>query len=398
MVNIAYLWPNKLHERNRARYQRAMSLSQSHDVKLIVRGTQPQNEEILSAVSAVYLSPSIERSNYLDHMTYYLYAVLVMAYLRLRGELDVIHTFPGPSTHLGICCKFVFGIDWVVDILDDPSVEHASLQGKRPVIKYLAYTLHVHLAKQDLRFADQVIVVGWSADEGLASIVVNRYNVPQEKVLPVPNGVDLDGTDPGDTTVTTPTNEFVLFYVGSIKQARGIDVLVRAFAKFNESIPDSRLKILGPVRQKQDKDAIEALVSDLNVGDSVDFPASRVAHTEVLEQMSRADICVLPLSEEIDNYKYTFPIKLFEYLAMSKPVVATRLDGISKVIENEYNGLLVEPGDARDMAQAFERFYRDETLRDTCRKNARESIREYDWTAVNRPVCRMYDEIVKAES
>jgi glycosyltransferase involved in cell wall biosynthesis len=375
-----------------------MNLSQSHNVKLITRGSQPQNEEILEAVSDVYLSPSAEQSNYIDHFIYYLHTIHILIFIYFQGELDAVHTFPGPSTHLGVCCKFAFDIVWVVDILDDPSVERNSLQEKRPIVKYVAYSLHIYLAKRDLRFADRVIVVGWSVEEGLPSIVAEQYNVSDKRIFPVPNGVDLDGTKPADIIAAPSTKEFIFFYVGSIKKVRGIDVLVRAFADFNESVPNSRLEILGPVRQQQDEKALTDLLRELDISESVCFPATRVDHDEVLERMARADVCVLPLSGDIDNYKYTFPIKLFEYLAMSKPVVATRLDGISRVIQDEQNGLLVEPGNSEDMSWAFKRFYQNEQLRDTCAENARDSIRQYDWTEINRSVGRMYDEIIEEKT
>lgn len=394
MADIAYLWPNKLHERNRARYQRAMSLSKCHNVKLITRNSQPQSEEIQAAVSGVYLSPSIDHSKYVDNFVYYIYATSILIYLYLASKIDAIHTFPGPSTHLGFCCKVALNIVWVVDILDDPSVERDSLQGRRPVIKYVAYTLHIYLAKCDLRFADRVLVVGWSIGEGLPAIIGEQYNVSNKRILPVPNGVDISGTNPKDVRPIQSEEEFIFFYVGSIKKIRGIDILVRAFAEFNEMVPGSRLEILGPVRQRQDKKAITDLLRELDVADSVYFPATRVDHDEVLKRMARADVCVLPLSGAIDNYKYTYPIKMFEYLAMSKPVVATRLDGISRVIQDEQNGLLVEPGNPADMSNAFNKFYQNKWLRDRCAENARESVCQYDWKEINRPVCKIYSELV----
>jgi glycosyltransferase involved in cell wall biosynthesis len=74
------------------------------------------------------------------------------------------------------------------------------------------------------------------------------------------------------------------------------------------------------------------------------------------------------------------PTKLFEYLSMAKPVVASRLGQIADVIVHGSNGLLVEPGDADSLALAIEKLARDGLLRARLGSAARQTVIErFTW-------------------
>jgi len=83
---------------------------------------------------------------------------------------------------------------------------------------------------------------------------------------------------------------------------------------------------------------------------------------------------------------YIYPVKVFEYLAMAKPVIATNLKGVSQIVKHEGNGLLIEPDDPEAMAKAILRIYQDEKLREKLRRNARKSVLQYDWDIINEKI------------
>ena len=96
--------------------------------------------------------------------------------------------------------------------------------------------------------------------------------------------------------------------------------------------------------------------------------------------LAAADIAVLPNSSKADiSAKYTSPLKLFEYLASGKPVVASDVPAVREIVKNRYSALLVKPDDPAALAAGIERVAMDEQLRKNLTLNAREVAREYSW-------------------
>ncbi|MDB9300323.1 glycosyltransferase family 4 protein [Halorubrum ezzemoulense] len=326
-------------------------------------------------------------NRYVDYALYFAYSLLIIGLLTYRNEVDVVHTFPGPISHIGIIGKQILGLEWVADILDDPSVELEALENKKPYLKFVAYTVHICAMKRTLRFASRVYIVGVSRDRGLPDHIITKYSVPKDVVCATPNGVDVSRTS---RDCEQANDTFRLFYVGSMQSIRGLDTLLEAVGEIYKEIPELRVQLLGPVRRRQDYENIRDKLREHSIEDIVEFSGERVDHGYALDQMCQADICVLPLSDRIDNFRYTYPIKLFEYLAMGQPIVATRLPGIAEVVEDEKHGLLVEPDESEAFADAIQRIYTDDTLRENLSENARDRANDFDWETIHEQVLEAY--------
>jgi glycosyltransferase involved in cell wall biosynthesis len=72
-------------------------------------------------------------------------------------------------------------------------------------------------------------------------------------------------------------------------------------------------------------------------------------------------------------------MKLFEYMAAARPIVATRLSGLREVLEHERHGLLVEPGDAHQLRGAIERVLGDPALAHRLAQAAGHASLNYTW-------------------
>jgi glycosyltransferase involved in cell wall biosynthesis len=83
-------------------------------------------------------------------------------------------------------------------------------------------------------------------------------------------------------------------------------------------------------------------------------------------------------------------------MSMGKAVVATRVDGTREVVQDEANGLLVEPGDLQALAAALVRLGRDGSLRVSLRQHALDTIREqYNAVTMTRRIEAVYDSFVR---
>jgi glycosyltransferase involved in cell wall biosynthesis len=363
-----------------------LCLAEDHDIILFKRASREYSDEIVETASEIYESPSYG-GMYLDYAIYYIYVTIVCLYLSYKNRVGAVHTFPGPISHLGFLSQQLFGVTWVADILDDPAVELEALENCKPYLKYIIYTLHVKLMYRTLPSADHVLIVGMSTEKGLAKYIINKYSINPDDVCATPNGVDVDATI---RECNRSDESFTIFYVGSMQSIRGLNILIKSVGTLAETVDDIQLKLLGPVRRKQDYQEIRELLISSQIIEITDFSGERVQHSRVLDQMCKADVCVLPLSPKIGNFKYTYPVKLFEYIAMGRPVVASNLPGIAEIIQHEKNGLLVPPDDEDAFASALQRLYNDEDLRDHLGTEAKKRADDFDWARIGRKVRDQY--------
>ena len=94
-------------------------------------------------------------------------------------------------------------------------------------------------------------------------------------------------------------------------------------------------------------------------------------HNQIAAHISAMDISILPHA----NY-YCSPVKLFEYMAMGKPVFAPRLPNVSEILTTGLNGILFEPGDKEDLEKKLVKVIENEELRRILGNNARRTVYE----------------------
>src|SRR5687768_15107824 len=106
-----------------------------------------------------------------------------------------------------------------------------------------------------------------------------------------------------------------------------------------------------------------------------------VGHDRIPALLDACDILASPHVPLQDGSEFFgSPTKLFEYMAMGKAIVASRLGQIGDVLEDEETAILVEPGDASVLADAIRRLASSEELRDRLGKNAREAaVMKHTW-------------------
>jgi len=214
-----------------------------------------------------------------------------------------------------------------------------------------------------------------AVSEEVADYLRHAADVSQ-KVHVVPNGVDPDRF-PTRSERQRPEQPFTVGFVGTLKAWHGLSVLVEAFARLHQQNPDSQLLIVGDGTERV------ALINDLASRGLLDSAQliGAVPPSDVPGWLGRMDAAVAPYPDLVGFY--FSPLKVYEYMAASLPVVASRIGQLKAVIADEVNGLLVNPGDAEALAAALLRLKRDPALRVRLGKAARACVcRKHTWDAV----------------
>jgi glycosyltransferase involved in cell wall biosynthesis len=179
----------------------------------------------------------------------------------------------------------------------------------------------------------------------------------------------------------------VVAYSGHLYPWKGVDVLIDALAL----LPGVRGLIVGGHPAERDTARLRARSRDLGLDARVVF-AGLVPPHEVAERLGAADVLVLPNPLTPVSARYTSPLKLFEYLAMGRPIVASDLPALREVLTDRQNALLFEPGSPAALAGAVRAVLDDPQLAAALARRARETAADYTWDRRAERLDALFDE------
>jgi glycosyltransferase involved in cell wall biosynthesis len=222
------------------------------------------------------------------------------------------------------------------------------------------------------RRADRVLPV----TEALAGIVA-AAGVPRERIVVVPNGIDLEAF-PEEAPPRSAGGAVVLGFVGFVRAWHGLDAVLRAMAHA-PTIPPVMLQVVGEGPARLD---LEALAKALGIADRVRF-SGLAPRAAVPGLVAGFDIALQPAS-----VPYASPLKVFEYMAAGRAIVAPDQPNIREILEHDRTALLFPPGDAAALWGAVMRLAGDAALRARLGAAARaEAIaRDFTWAGNARRV------------
>jgi glycosyltransferase involved in cell wall biosynthesis len=279
-------------------------------------------------------------SRLLNYFSFVFTSLLVS--FRIRGKYDFV-ICESPPLFLGLSAfaiarlkkaKFVFNVS---DLWPE-SAEKLGLVSNKFFLR-LAYRLEAGLYRKSVLVSGQT--------QGICQDIRRRF--PSVRTHWLPNGIDPGrfrpdmhsdwrmnhGFQPGD---------FILLYAGIIGHAQGLEVILRAAQSLKEN-PEIKFVLLG---EGPEKGALEKLTVQWELNNVFFFPAIR--HTEMPSVIRATDAAIIPL-KRLELFKGAIPSKIFESLAMNKPILLG-VEGEAKelFIDQGRCGLFFTPGDASDLA------------------------------------------------
>ncbi|HEY3578965.1 MAG TPA: glycosyltransferase family 4 protein, partial [Pyrinomonadaceae bacterium] len=218
--------------------------------------------------------------------------------------------------------------------------------------------------------------------------------VATEKIVLNPNAVDVELFQPGvgrtqaRLELGLRDSDVVAGFVGTFGPWHGVVQLAHAIKSLPEDVP-VRFLFVGSGSLHGE---VERLLAAEHERGKVIFTGA-VAHERVPALLDACDILIaphVPLADGSDFFGS--PTKIFEYMAMGKAILASRLGQIGEVLTDEETALLVQPGNTDELARAIVRLLDSEGLRARLGANARAvAIREHTWTHNAQRVLDAYE-------
>lgn len=312
-----------------------------------------------------------------------IYSVQVLMYLRAElSNCDVIH-FHSSLT------GFILSIH--------PGVRRRSVYTIHSVLHSPEYTSRGAMAKFN------VLIDLWLARRVSALITVNpaqrgvfiqRYRVSPSKVTFIPNGVNnmrlTAGSMEGIRSLLGFGTKFIVLHIARLSKEKGTDILVAAAKEVIAKMgPDScKFVFVGP-SSLSFREEVMTRVQELDLRDSIELMGP-VSDQTVRELLSVADIFVLP--SRVD----AFDLSVLEAMSSGKPIVGTRLSGMSVQVIDGFNGILVDDAEPSVVAAAIMKIMTNSALKSRMAKNSEARSRDFSWDNTTRDVLAVYTRLTES--
>jgi glycosyltransferase involved in cell wall biosynthesis len=228
--------------------------------------------------------------------------------------------------------------------------------------------------------------------------MVRAWNVAPDKIVVMPNGVDVALFTP-EHDARPVRQEFglgegpVISFVGGFQKWHGLEQLVESFVQVLHEVPAARLLLIGDGRHRP---VVQRRIAELGVESAVVI-TGLVPQTRVPALLAAADIAVLPYPQ-LPQELWFSPLKLYEYMAAGKAIVASRAGQIAEVIHHGRDGYLVDPGNVNDLARALVTLIREPAERQRLGDRARQrAVACHSWVHYIERLEAIYDDVLDAQ-
>ena len=338
-------------------------------------------DEILDGAQVVRIPQDLSQ-NFLARAAHFGRSVLT--HLTLHPEYDVVqyrNIWDGLSIAQN---KNRLGYKTLFEVNGLPSIE----------LKYHYPGIDVNLLSKikeqeiaTLHLSDAVICPSNVTRDYIASLGLSR-----KRVTVIPNGVSPSDFLPSPL----PAREGrvpVLLYIGTLADWQGLDVVVKALPKILE-LRAVRLHIVGRGRSRQRK-LLAKQIRKLGLEGYVTVQPA-VPHHEVPALIADSDICIAPLGLNDRNVTQgACPIKVLEYMASSRPLIASNMPIVRELVREDVDGLLFSPNDPQDLARQVLRLLDDFELSQRLSDAATDrALTKFTWHESQKKLLKVYDKLL----
>ena len=175
-----------------------------------------------------------------------------------------------------------------------------------------------------------------------------------------------------------------------MSEERGILELIKAVHKVSRTYPLVKLLLLGNFGTQDFEERCIEYVRSNDLTESVEF-LGFVPHTEIPKYTDAADVGAVLLHPTTQFMKTAYPIKLFEYMICGKTVIASNLPAMGKIVKEVECGVLVNPTDIDEIAEAIIYLIKHQEEAKKMGENGRRAVEEkYNWDKMEEKLLKLY--------
>ena len=261
--------------------------------------------------------------------------------------------------------------------------------------RYILLPIVIRIEHYNLNQASYIVVVSQALKENLLQL-----GIDEKKIIFYPNGIDLEKFNPEISGNAIRRHyqlkqSIVAGFIGTFGEWHGVTELATAIIQFFNQPHKEKVKFL-LIGSGKLYDKVHQMVKDSDNSENV-ILTGIVPQNKAPEYLAACDILLSPHIPNPDGTSFFgSPTKLFEYMAMGKAIVASNLDQIGDILENEVDALLIQPGNPEKIVHSINRLIQEKELRKKLGNNAFEKVKlNYTWDA---HVQKILDKIASCET
>ena len=326
--------------------------------------------------------PNLKRNPLLWGQVPFFLASMTYSLLRLMREIqpDILHAhWLIPQGTIAVLIKFFRKIPVITTVHGgDVFALRGTLLGK---IKRFA-----------LRRSD-----AWTSNTRASSDAVgDGASVPRPQIIPM--GVDIERFASGNRNRLREglgPDENVVLFVGRLVEKKGVDDLIQAFSLLPTSMQaKTRLWIVGSGEQET---ALRAQGAHLSISEKITL-WGKISNNELPDFYAAADLFVGPSVMATSGDTEGQGVVFLEAFAARLCVLATRIGGISEVVQDGRTGVLIDPRNPNQLADSIESLLSNQNLRSRLTTNADKRVRKhYRWTNIAMEFESLYNRILSKQ-
>lgn len=237
-----------------------------------------------------------------------------------------------------------------------------------------------------------------SISHALTRFCEENYRITIDKILTKHDGVDIEsfsslpGREKAREELGLPQGKNIICYAGSLFRGRGIELLLSASRNLPE---DSIVLIVGG----HGKDLEAYKENALRMGCNRVYFLGFIPNRRVPMYLVASNILVMPYEKGAEDAtgrnigNFMSPLKMFEYMASGRPIVASDLPVLREVLRDGENSLLFKPGDEKGFLEAIKTCLEDKELATRIARKAREEVANYTWTERARAILSLFQNV-----
>lgn len=306
-------------------------------------------------------------------------ALLDLTVFLKKYPYQIVHTHNSKAGFLGRLAAKLAGVPAIVH-----TVHGFAFHDQEPLYRQMLFR---NLERLESYWCDKMIFIS----QPLIDWALREKIVGEEKIVKIYSGIQLDLFRPVKRAVkmeirkkwNLKQKDAVIGIVSKLWEGKGHVTLIDAFKLLRKQIRDAKLVIVGEGHLYNE---LHRLVNMNGLRNSVLFTGFQM---DVSEIIATFDVAVLP------SFFEGMGRVLLEAMAMQKPVVASRVGGIPDLVKHGISGLLVKPGDVKELADALEKILGDKRLASKMGREGRRTIKEqYSSDVMVQSIQEVYREIL----